>query len=298
MTASGTVRSRRRAGRPSSTWPSLGAVVVKSVSAEPVGRQPAAAAVPRRGGHAQQRRACRTPGWPPGWPRSSRAWPPRRHRGRPASGASRPSSTRRLPAPCGRPGTASMAGGGRRRARWSPSRPTSPAPTSRTAGRCSPTATAGVAPGRRRGSRGAGRALPLWAKLSPNVTDLPDLAAAAVEAGAAAVTLINTVMGLALDPATGRPRLGGGGGGLSGPAIHPVAVRAVYECRAALPERADRRGGRRRPAGRPPPSCWRPAPTPCRSAPPPSPIRGRPARVLRRTGGVVRQPRNFEPSRS
>ena len=42
-------------------------------------------------------------------------------------------------------------------------------------------------------------------------------------------------MGLAIDPATGRPRLGGGGGGLSGPAIHPVAVRAVYECRAALP---------------------------------------------------------------
>jgi dihydroorotate dehydrogenase (NAD+) catalytic subunit len=82
---------------------------------------------------------------------------------------------------------------------------------------------------------GLGGALPLWVKLSPNVTDLPGLAATAVEAGAAAVTLVNTVMGLALDPATGRPRLGGGGGGLSGPAIHPVAVRAVYECRAALP---------------------------------------------------------------
>jgi dihydroorotate dehydrogenase (NAD+) catalytic subunit len=80
----------------------------------------------------------------------------------------------------------------------------------------------------------AGR-LPVWAKLSPNVTDLPELAAVAVDAGAAAITLINTVMGLALDPATGRPRLGAGGGGLSGPAIHPVAVRAVYECRAALP---------------------------------------------------------------
>jgi dihydroorotate dehydrogenase (NAD+) catalytic subunit len=76
---------------------------------------------------------------------------------------------------------------------------------------------------------------PLWAKLSPNVTDLPELAAAAIEAGAAGVTLINTVMGLALDPATGRARLGAGGGGLSGPAIHPLAVRAVYECRAALP---------------------------------------------------------------
>jgi dihydroorotate dehydrogenase (NAD+) catalytic subunit len=85
----------------------------------------------------------------------------------------------------------------------------------------------------------AGRAaIPLWAKLSPNVTDLAEIAAAAVEAGADALTLINTVMGLAIDPATRRPRLGGGGGGLSGPAIHPVAVRAVYECRAALPQAA------------------------------------------------------------
>ncbi len=84
-------------------------------------------------------------------------------------------------------------------------------------------------------SRGLAGSLPLWVKLSPNVTDLPGLAATAVEAGADAITLINTVMGMALDPATGRPLLGGGGGGLSGPAIHPIAVRAVYECRAALP---------------------------------------------------------------
>jgi dihydroorotate dehydrogenase (NAD+) catalytic subunit len=84
-------------------------------------------------------------------------------------------------------------------------------------------------------SRGLGGSLPLWVKLSPNVTDLPGLAATAVEAGADAITLINTVMGMALDPATGRPLLGSGGGGLSGPAIHPIAVRAVYECRAALP---------------------------------------------------------------
>lgn len=79
-------------------------------------------------------------------------------------------------------------------------------------------------------------AFPIWAKLSPNVTDLPTLAGAAREAGASAVTLINTVMGLALDPASGRPLLGGGGGGLSGPAIHPVAVRAVFECRACWPD--------------------------------------------------------------
>jgi len=83
------------------------------------------------------------------------------------------------------------------------------------------------------GLRGA---LPLWVKLSPNVTDLPALAEEAVASGASALTLINTVMGMAIDPVTGSFRLGGGGGGLSGPAVHPVAVRAVYECRAALPE--------------------------------------------------------------
>lgn len=77
--------------------------------------------------------------------------------------------------------------------------------------------------------------LPVWAKLSPNVTDLPAIAGAALEAGATGLTLINTVMGLALDPATGRALLGAGGGGLSGPAVHPVAVRAVFDCRAAFP---------------------------------------------------------------
>jgi dihydroorotate dehydrogenase (NAD+) catalytic subunit len=78
--------------------------------------------------------------------------------------------------------------------------------------------------------------VPLWAKMSPNVTDLPALAEVAVESGADAVTLINTVMGMAIDPATGQARLGAGGGGLSGPAVHPIAVRAVFECRAALPD--------------------------------------------------------------
>jgi dihydroorotate dehydrogenase (NAD+) catalytic subunit len=78
--------------------------------------------------------------------------------------------------------------------------------------------------------------LPLWAKLSPNVTDLTEIAGAAIDAGADGLTLVNTLMGLALDPRTGRPRLGAGGGGLSGPALHPVAVRAVYECRQRYPE--------------------------------------------------------------
>jgi dihydroorotate dehydrogenase (NAD+) catalytic subunit len=79
-----------------------------------------------------------------------------------------------------------------------------------------------------------GARLPVWAKLSPNVTDITEMAASAMAAGASGLTLVNTLMGMAIDPLTGRPRLGGGGGGLSGPALHPIAVRAVYECRSAL----------------------------------------------------------------
>jgi len=88
-------------------------------------------------------------------------------------------------------------------------------------------------------SEGLGRgAPPIWAKLSPNVTDLVAIAGAALGSGAVGLTLVNTLMGMAVDPVTGRPRLGGGGGGLSGPALHPVAVRAVYECRRAYPSAA------------------------------------------------------------
>ncbi|MEA3077386.1 MAG: dihydroorotate dehydrogenase catalytic subunit [Actinomycetota bacterium] len=76
---------------------------------------------------------------------------------------------------------------------------------------------------------------PRWAKLSPNVTDITEIAVAALDAGAEAVTLINTIMGLAIDPETRRPRLGNGGGGLSGAAIHPVAVRAVNDVYQARP---------------------------------------------------------------
>jgi dihydroorotate dehydrogenase (NAD+) catalytic subunit len=85
-------------------------------------------------------------------------------------------------------------------------------------------------------SASAGCGKPRWAKLSPNVTDVTEIAGAALEAGAEALTLTNTLMGLAFDPVTRRPRLGGGGGGLSGPALHPVAVRAVADCRAAFPD--------------------------------------------------------------
>lgn len=77
---------------------------------------------------------------------------------------------------------------------------------------------------------------PRWAKLSPNVSDLASIAAAAHDGGAEAVVLVNTVLGMAIDPETCRPRLGGGGGGLSGPAIHPVAVRAVHDVHAARPD--------------------------------------------------------------
>ena len=77
---------------------------------------------------------------------------------------------------------------------------------------------------------------PLWAKLSPNVADLATIAQAAISAGAEAVTLINTVLGMLIDIETRTKQLGGGGGGLSGPAIHPVAVRAVHDVRAAHPE--------------------------------------------------------------
>jgi dihydroorotate dehydrogenase (NAD+) catalytic subunit len=79
---------------------------------------------------------------------------------------------------------------------------------------------------------------PVWAKLSPNVTDLVAIAAAALDAGAEALTLVNTLMGLAIDVDTRRPVLGAGGGGLSGPPIHAVAVRAVWEIHAALPHAA------------------------------------------------------------
>jgi dihydroorotate dehydrogenase (NAD+) catalytic subunit len=80
--------------------------------------------------------------------------------------------------------------------------------------------------------------LPRWAKLSPNVPDIVEIAAAALSGGAAGLTLVNTLLGLAIDTKTSRPVLGAGGGGLSGPVVHPVAVRAVWECRRAFPDAA------------------------------------------------------------
>lgn len=72
-------------------------------------------------------------------------------------------------------------------------------------------------------------ARPLFVKLSPNVTDITLLARAIAEAGADGLSLINTLVGMAIDVDARRPRLNYGTGGLSGPAIRPIAVRMVYE---------------------------------------------------------------------
>jgi dihydroorotate dehydrogenase (NAD+) catalytic subunit len=81
-------------------------------------------------------------------------------------------------------------------------------------------------------SREAG--VPLWVKLSPNTPDLVAIASAALEAGAQALVLVNTVLGLAIDIESRTAALGNGGGGLSGPGLLPVALRAVYDCREAF----------------------------------------------------------------
>lgn len=76
--------------------------------------------------------------------------------------------------------------------------------------------------------------IPVFVKLSPNVTDISEIAKAAETAGADAITAINTVLGTSVDVDSGFPILGGVLGGLSGPAIHPIALRAVYQIRRAV----------------------------------------------------------------
>lgn len=78
--------------------------------------------------------------------------------------------------------------------------------------------------------------IPVLAKLSPDVTDIVQIADSVLEAGADGLSLINTLLGMVIDPDTMRPMLGGMTGGLSGPAIRPVAVRAVWQVRAAFPD--------------------------------------------------------------
>jgi len=77
--------------------------------------------------------------------------------------------------------------------------------------------------------------LPVWAKLSPNTDRLATIAETVLAAGAETLVLVNTVLGMAIDTTTRRPVLGNGGGGVSGAAIHAVAVRSVFDVRAALP---------------------------------------------------------------
>lgn len=76
--------------------------------------------------------------------------------------------------------------------------------------------------------------LPVIPKLTPNVTDVASFARAAEDAGADAVSLVNTFLAMAIDIHTRRPKLSNIVGGLSGPAIRPIAVRMVYECRQAV----------------------------------------------------------------
>src|SRR6266852_6423256 len=76
--------------------------------------------------------------------------------------------------------------------------------------------------------------LPVMPKLTPNVTDVASFARAAEDAGADAVSLVNTFLAMVIDVETRRPKISNIFGGLSGPAIRPIAVRMVYECREAV----------------------------------------------------------------
>jgi len=83
--------------------------------------------------------------------------------------------------------------------------------------------------------RNVSASIPLFAKLSPDVTDITEIAKSVVKAGADGLSVINTLLGMVIDTETLLPKLSGKTGGLSGPAIRPVAVRCVYQIRKALP---------------------------------------------------------------
>ncbi len=98
---------------------------------------------------------------------------------------------------------------------------------------CDPSASRAVIEGVR---RTLGGELPIIAKLSPDVTDIAHIARGVVDAGADGLSLINTLLGMVINTQTMRPHLAGKTGGLSGPAIRPVAVRAIYQVHEALPK--------------------------------------------------------------
>jgi len=83
--------------------------------------------------------------------------------------------------------------------------------------------------------RNIGGELPIVAKLSPDVTDIVEIAGAVINAGADGLALINTLLGMVIDTNTMKPKLAGKTGGLSGPAIRPVAVRIIYQVHQAFP---------------------------------------------------------------
>ena len=83
--------------------------------------------------------------------------------------------------------------------------------------------------------RNIGGELPIIAKLSPDVTDIVEIASAVINAGVDGLALINTLLGMVIDTNSMRPKLAGKTGGLSGPAIRPVAVRGIYQVHQAFP---------------------------------------------------------------
>jgi dihydroorotate dehydrogenase (NAD+) catalytic subunit len=84
--------------------------------------------------------------------------------------------------------------------------------------------------------RNASAGVPVFAKLSPDVTDIVAVATACVDAGADGLSLVNTTLGMSIDTTTLRPTLAGVTGGLSGPAIRPLALRCVWQVHQAMPE--------------------------------------------------------------
>ena len=98
---------------------------------------------------------------------------------------------------------------------------------------CDPAAAAAVVEVVRRATPPT---VPVFAKLSPDVTDIVRIARSCIEAGADGLTLINTTLGIVIDTTTMRPTLAGVTGGLSGPAIRPMAVRCVWQVHAEMPD--------------------------------------------------------------
>ena len=87
-----------------------------------------------------------------------------------------------------------------------------------------------------KGVRGiVGGELPILAKLTPDVTNIATIANSVISNGADGIAMINTVLGMVINTDSMRPQLGGKTGGLSGPAIRPIAIRAIYQVREALP---------------------------------------------------------------